>query len=245
MVVLRDRPDGVVAGAYQDAATALVGSVHQRHLHVLFRAALCRRRSALAAQPQRLGGVCPTVRRVVFRRARRLHRSAGRTAVGRSPLHPGRHRRRPVQPALHVQKSRRCPRRRAAGRHAQKPGRRSPLRGADLDSRLGNAASAIGRSTAQLGTGQRESGRGDSLAACRSDRDDLGVPVAPRQAHVAAAAGGLPVGDGIRAGVLGRALRDRHPAGLGARRDRVGGVRSSRRVVVPASRVEVSRRRLD
>ncbi len=128
MVVLRDRPDGVVAGAHQDAATAAVGSAHQRHLHVVFRPALCGRRSALAAQPKRLGGVCPTVRRVIFRRARRLHRSAGRTAVGRGPLHPGRHRRRPVQPAVHVQKPRRCPPRRAAGRHAHKPARRPPFR---------------------------------------------------------------------------------------------------------------------
>ena len=67
------------------------------------------------------------------------------------------------------------------GADAQKPARRPPLRRADLDSRLGNAASAIGRRTAQLRTGQRESGRGDSLAACRIDRDDLDVPVAPCQ----------------------------------------------------------------
>ena len=108
LVVLRHRPDGVAAGAHQDAATAVVGSDHQQHLHVVFRPALCRRRSALAAQPKRLGGVRPPIRRAVLRRARRLRGSAGRAAVGGRPLHPGRHRRRPVRPALHVPKRRGC-----------------------------------------------------------------------------------------------------------------------------------------
>jgi hypothetical protein len=242
MAVLRHCSDGVVAGADQDAATAVVGSDHQRHLHVVFRPALCRRRSALAAQPKRLGGVCPAVRRVVFRRARRLHRAAGSTAVGSSPLHPSQHRQWPVHPTLHVQKPRTRPARRAAGRHAPTPARCPPVCRADLDSRLGNAASAVGRSTGQLRAGQREPGRGDSLSAFRSDRDDLDIPVASCQGDVASAAGRLPAGDGLRAGVLRRALRDRHPAGLGARRDRVAGNQSSRFVVVPASRVEVSGR---
>jgi hypothetical protein len=205
-----------------------VGSGHQRHLHVVFRLALRRRRSALAAQPNRLGGVCPALRRVVVRRAGRLHRAACRATVGSSPLHAGRHRQWTVQPTLHVQKPRTCPPRRAAGQHAQSPARCPPLRRADLHSRLGHAAPAIGRSTAQLWTGQRQSGRGDPLSARRIDRDDLGVPVAPRQGGVASAAGGLPVGDGVRAGVLRRALRDRHPAGLGTCRDRATGARSIR-----------------
>ena len=225
MVVLRHRPDRVVAGAHQDAATAVVGGDHQRRLHVVFHPALCGRRSAVAAQPERLGSVCPAVRDVVLRRTCRLHRSAGSTAVGSRPLYTGRHRRWPVQPALHVQNSRTRPSRRAAGPDAQKPARCAPVRRADLDSRLGNAASAIGRRTGQLRTGQRESGRGDSLVACRTDRDDLGVPVATPQAQVAPAAGGLPVGNGLRARVLRRALRDRHPAGLGARCDGVAGLR--------------------
>ena len=225
MVVLRHRPDRVVAGAHQDAATAVVGGDHQRRLHVVFHPAVCGRRSAVAAQPERLGSLCPAVRDVVLRRTCRLHRSAGSTAVGSCPLYTGRHRRWPVQPALHVQNSRTRPSRRAAGPDAQKPARCAPVRRADLDSRLGNAASAIGRRTGQLRTGQCESGRGDSLVACRTDRDDLGVPVATRQAQVAPAAGGLPVGNGLRARVLRRAFRDRHPAGLGARGDRVAGIR--------------------
>ncbi len=189
----------------------------------------------------RLGGICPTVRRVVVRRARRLRRPAGSTAVGGRALHRGRHRQRPVQPACACSKPRRRSRRRAAGRDAHEPARRPSLRGADLHPRLGDAASAVGRSAGQLRTGQRESGRGDSLAARRGDRDDLDLPVAPGQARVASAAGGLPVGDGLRAGVLRRALRRRHPAGLGARRERVADVRPPRLVVVAASRVEVSR----
>ncbi len=244
MAVLRHRPDRVVARAHQDAAAAVVGSDHQRHLHVVFRPALCGRRSAVAAKPQRLGSVCATVRRVVLRRTRRLHRVAGSTAVGGGTLHGGRPRRRPVQPALHVQESRRCPARRAVGRHAQKSAWRPPVRRADLHSRLGNAASAIGRSTAQLRAGQRESGRGDSLAACRGDRDDLDVPLAPCQGKVAAAASGLPVGDGVCVGIRRRAFRGRHPAGLGARRDRLADVRPSRLLVVPASPVEISGHRL-
>jgi hypothetical protein len=208
VVVLRDRPDGVVAGAHQDAATAVVGSDHQQHLHVFFHLALRGRRSALAAQPERLGSVCPALRRVVFRRAHRLRCSAGGAAVGRSSLHPGRRRRRPVQSALHVQKSRRCPRRWVAGTDAQKSAGRPPLRRANLHSRLWNAASAVGWCAGQLATVQRESGRGDSVSACRIDRDDRGVFVAPCQGEVAAAVGGLSIGDGFRAGVLRRALRD-------------------------------------
>jgi hypothetical protein len=226
MVVLRNRPDGVVAGAHQDAATAVVGSDHQRHLHVVFRPALRRRRRALAAQPTRLGGVCPSVRHAVVRRAGRLRCPARRTAVGSRSLHPGQCRRWSVQPPLHVQQRCRCPARRAAGQHAQSSAGCAPLRRADLHSRLGDAAPAIGRSAAQLRTGQRQSGRGDSLPACRIDRDDLGVPVAPGQGAVASATGGLPAGDGLRAGVLRRALRDRHPPGLGTRRDGATGARA-------------------
>ncbi len=228
LVVLRHCADRVVAGAHQDAATAVVGSDHQRHLHVVFRPALRRRRSALAAQPQRLGGVCPAVRPAVVRRAGRLRCPTRRTAVGSRSLHPGQRRRWPVQPTLHVQERRGCPARRAAGQHAPKPTGCTPIHRADLHSRLGNAAPAIGRSTGQLRTGQRESGRGDSLPACRVDRDDLGVPVAAGTGAVASAAGRLPVGDGLRAGLLRRALRDRHPGGLGARRDGAPGARSVR-----------------
>jgi hypothetical protein len=240
MVVLWHCPDGVVAGAHQDAATAVVGSGYQQHLHVVFRPALRGCRRALAAQPKRLGSIRPAVRRIVIRRARRLRGPAVSAAVGCFALHPGRHCRRPVQPTLHVQEPRRCSPRRAAGRDAQKPARCPPVRRADLHSRLGNAASAVGRSAGQLRAGQRKSGRGNSLAACRLDRDDLDLPVAPGQAQVASAAGGLPVGDGLRAGVFRRALRDRHPAGLGARRDGVAGDRSSRLVVVTPPCVEVS-----
>jgi hypothetical protein len=242
VVVLRDRPDRVVAGAHQDAASAVVGSDHQRHLHVVFRPALCGRGSALVVQPKPLGRVCPTVRRVVLRRARCLHRAAGSTAVGSRPLHVGRRRRWPVQPALHVQKPRTRPTRRAAGRHAQKPARCPSVCGADLHSWLGNAAPAIGGSSGQLRTGQRESGRSDSLASCRGDGDDLGLSVAAGKGEVASVAGDLPVGNGLRAGVLRRALRSRHPLGLGAGIDRGAGNPSRRVVVVPAPRDEVIRR---
>ena len=149
----------------------------------------------------------------------------------------------PVRPTLHVPKLGRGSRRRAAGRDAHQPARCPPVRRADLHSRLGNAASAVGRRAGQLRTGQRESGRGDSLAARRVDRDDLDLPVAAGQAQVAPAAGGLPAGDGLRAGVLRRAFRHRHPARLGARRDGVAGVRPFRLVVVPPPQVEVSSRR--
>ncbi len=241
MVVLRHRPDRVVAGAHQDAAPAVVGSDHQRHLHVVFRPALCGRRSALAVQPKRLGGVCQTVRRVVLRRAGCLHRATGSAAVGSGPLHVGRRRRWPGQPALHVQKPRTRPARRAAGRHAQKPARCPSVCRADLHSWLGNAAPAIGGSSGQLRTGQRESGSSDSVAACRGDGDDLGLSVAAGKGEVASGAGGLPVGNGLRAGVLRRALRSRHLVGLGARNDR-GAVNPSCRVlVVPAPRDEVNR----
>ena len=87
----------------------------------------------------------------------------------------------PSNPPLHVPKSRGRSRRRAAGRDAHEPARCPPIRGADFYPRLGNAASAVGRRAGQLRTGQRESGRGDSLAARRVDRDDLDVPVATCQ----------------------------------------------------------------
>ena len=244
VVVLRHHPDGVVAGAHQDAATAVVGSDHQQHLHVVFHPALCCRRRAVAAQPKRLGGIRPTLRRLVVRRARRLRGHAGGAAVGRGALHPGQHRRWPVQPRLHVQKSRRCSRRRATRRDAQKPARRPPVRRADLHPGLGNAAFAVGRGAGQLRASQCESGGRNSLAACRIDGDDLDLPVAPGQARMASAAGGLPVGDGLRAGVFRRALRGRHPAGLGPRRDGVAGNGSSRLVVVAPACVEVSSPRL-
>jgi hypothetical protein len=124
VVVLRHRPDGVVTGAPEDAATTVVGSDHQQHLHVVFRLALRGRRRALAAQPQRLGGIRPPVRRAVIRRARRLHRHAGSAAVGSRALHRSRCRRWPVRPTLHVPKLCTRSRRRTAGRDAQKPARR-------------------------------------------------------------------------------------------------------------------------
>jgi hypothetical protein len=202
-----------------------VGSDHQQHLHVVFHPAVRGRGGALAVQPDRLGGIRPSVRCAVVRGGRRLRGPARGPAVGRGALHSGRHRQRPVEPAVHVPKRCRCSRRRTAGRDADESAGCSPIRGADFHARLGDAASAVGRRAGQLGTGQRESGRGDSLAARRVDRDDFDLPVAAGQAWVASAAGGLPVGDGLRAGVLRRALRRRHPAGLGARR---GGVSAAR-----------------
>lgn len=241
VVVLRHRPDRVVAGAHQDAASAVVGSDHQRDLHVVFRPALCSRRGALATQPQRLGRVCPTVRGVVLRGAGCLHRVAGGAAVGGRPLHAGRRCRWPVQSALHVRQPRSRPGWRAAGRHAPQPARCQPLRRADIDSWLGNIALAIGGSTGQLRPGQRESGRRDPLASCRSDGDDVGLSVAAGKGEVATAAGGLPVGDGLRAGVLRRALRRRHPVGLGAGVGRDAGNPSRRVVVVSAPRDHLNR----
>ena len=128
VVVLRHRPDRVVARALETAATSVVGSHHQRHLHVVFRLALRGRRRALAAQSKRLGGIHPAVRRTLIRRARRLHRHAGSAAVGGRTVHPGRHRRWPVGPTLHVPKLGRGSRRRTVGRNAHQPARRSPVR---------------------------------------------------------------------------------------------------------------------
>lgn len=51
LAVLRHRADGVVARTPQDAETALVGSRHQRGLHVVLRPAVRGRRCAMAAQP--------------------------------------------------------------------------------------------------------------------------------------------------------------------------------------------------
>ncbi len=118
----------------------------------------------------------------------------------------------------------------------------SPIRRANLHPRMGHAASPVGRGAAGLRTGQRQPGRGDSFAARRGDRDDFDLPVATGQARVASAAGGLSVGDGLRAGVLRRALRRRHPAGLGACRGGVRGDGAARLLVVAPSRVEITRR---
>jgi hypothetical protein len=128
VVVLWDHPNGVVAGAHQDGATAVVGSDYQQHLHVIFYPALRGRRGALAAQPERLGSVCPAVRPVVLRRAHRLRRAAGGAAVGSRSLHSGRHCWWPVQSALYVQKSRGCPRRWLAGSDAPQPAGCPPVR---------------------------------------------------------------------------------------------------------------------
>jgi hypothetical protein len=242
LVVLRHSADGLAAGAHQDGAATLVGNHHQQHLHVIFRLALCGRRCALAVQPDRVGGVRPPVRRAVFRRARGVRDGAGSAAVGGRELHTGRCRRWAVQPAVHVPRPRGCSRRRTAGRDAHEPARCAPIRGADLHPRLGDAASAVGRSAARLRTSQREPGRRHSIATRRGDGDDLDVPVATGQARLAPAAGGLPLGDGLRPGVRRRALRRRHPAGLGARRRGVGGDESRRLVVVAPPRGEISRR---
>jgi hypothetical protein len=203
VVVFRHYADGVVTGAHQDAATAVVGGDHQLHLHVVLHPPVCGRRIALARQPMRLGSVHPAVCRIVVRRPRRLCRLAGRAALGGRPLHRSRRGRWAAQSALHVQNSGRCPQRRAAGPHANKSARCPPICGAHLHARLGNAASAVGRSTGELRAGQRESGRGNSVSARRIDGDDRGVPLAPRQEMLASAAGGLRVGDGLRAGVCG------------------------------------------
>lgn len=219
----------------------MVGSHHQRHLHVVLRAAVCGRRSAVAAQPNRVGGLRPAVRRAVVRRARRVRRPAGRAAVGGRELYAGRGRRRAGQPTVHVPWRRGRSRRRTSGRNAHEPTRRSPVRGAHLHPWLGDAASAVGRGAARLWTGQRQPGRGDSLAARRGDRDDFDVPVATSQAWLAPAAGRLSAGDGVRAGVLRRALRRRHSDRLGPCRGGVGCDRPPRRLVVASPRVEVSR----
>jgi hypothetical protein len=221
----------------------VVGSDHQQHLHVVFHPALRGRGRALAVQPDRLGGIRPSVRCAVVRFGRRLRGPAGGPTVGGRALHSGRHRQRPVEPAVHVPKRCRCSRRRTAGRDADESAGCSPIRGADFHTRLGDPASAVGRRAGQLGTGQRKSGRGDSLAARRVDRDDFDLPVAAGQAQLASATGGVPVGDGLRAGVLGRAFRRRHLGGLGARRSGVSTPRPRRLVVVAAQCYEVSCRR--
>ncbi|MDT7734391.1 MAG: hypothetical protein QOE12_1565 [Mycobacterium sp.] len=220
---LRRRAHGLVARAHQDGSTTVVGNHDQRHLHVIFCAALHRRRRALAVQPNRVGSVRPPVRRAVIRRARGVRAAARRAAVGGGELHAGRCRWWPVGPAMHVSGSGECSRRRAAGCDADEPARRPPVRRADLHPRLGNAASAVGRGAARLRTGQREPGRCDSVATCRGDRDDLDVSVATGQTRLAPTAGGLPVSDGLRPGVLRRAFCRRHPVRLGARRGGVSG----------------------
>jgi hypothetical protein len=222
----------VVAGTPQNAATAVVGGGHQRRLHVIFRAAIRGRRSALAAQPRRLGRVCQAVRHVVVRLSRRLRPAAVGAAVGSRPLHGRRRRRRPVQPAVHVPQPRRSARRRAARRDAHQPARRPPFCGAHLHARLGHAAPTVRGGVARLRAGQREPGGGHPVAACRIVGDGRGVPVAARRGAVASAAGRLRGGDGVHVGVLGRALRHRHPAGLGAGRDRDARGRPSGVVVV-------------
>ncbi len=191
-------------------------------------------------QPDRVGGVRPPVRRAVLRRARGVRGGAGGAAVGGSELHAGRCRRWAVRPAVHVSRPGGCSRRRTAGRDAHEPARCPPVRGADLHPRLGNVTSAVGRSAARLRTGQREPGRSDSVATRRSDGDDLDVPVATGQARLAPAAGGLPIGDGVRLGVLGRAFRRRHLARLGARRSGVSTPRPTRLMVVAAPCIEIS-----
>ena len=238
--VLRHGPDGVAAGAHQAGAATAVGSADQQHLHVVLRVAVRGRRGALAAQPHRVGGVRPPVHGFVVRRARGVRAAARRAAVGRSELHSCRRRRWSGQPAVHVPRPRGRSRRRTARRDAHEPAGRPPVRGAHLHPRLGDAASPVGRRAARLRAGQREPGGGDSLAARGGDRDDLDLPVAPGQARLASAVGGLPVGDGFRAGVLRRALRRRHPAGLGAGRRGLGGDEPRRLVVVAAPRGEIS-----
>jgi hypothetical protein len=240
MAVLRHGPNRVAAGAHQDAGTAVVGSDHQRHLHVVFHPAVRRRRRAVAAQPRRLGRVRAAVRRAVVRRARRLRGDARGTAVGGGALYPGRNCRRPVYPTLHVQKRGRCSGRRTAGRDAPKPARRKPIRRADLHPRLGNAASAVRRGAAQLRAGQCESRGGHPFPARRVDRDDLDLLVAPGQTRMASTPGRLPLGDGLHAGVCRRTLRGRHSAGLGAGRVGVADHGPSRLVVVTPSCVDVS-----
>jgi hypothetical protein len=239
VVVLRHCPDGVVAGALENAATAVVGSDYQQRLHVIFHRALRGRRCALAAQPKRLGGLRPAVRRAVIRRARRLRRPAG-SALGGRTMHPRRRCRWPVRPALHVPKPCGSSRRRTARGDAHQSARRSPVHRADIHSRLGNDESAVGRSAGQLRTGQRESGRGGSLTARRADRNDLDFSVAAGQARLAPTAGGVPAGDGVRAGVLRRALRLRHPVGLGAGCDGDRGVRPVRHAALSPPCVDVS-----
>jgi hypothetical protein len=220
----------------------MVGGDHQRHLYVVLRPAVSGRRGSLAPQPNRMGRLRPTFRRAVVRGPGRVRGPAGRPAVGGRGLHTGRCRRRPCQSTVHVPRGRPRSRRRTAGRDAHQPARRSPDRRTDLYPRLGNATSAVGWGAARLRPGQRQLGRRDSLAARRGHRDDLDVLVATSQARVAPVAGGLSVGDGLRAGVLRRALRCRRSVRLGAERRGVGGDGSRRLVVVAPSRLDVSYR---
>ena len=241
LAVLWHGADGMAAGTHQARAATMVGSDHQQHLHVVLRAALHRRRRALAARPSRVGGLRPAVRRSVLRRAGHLCGAAGRATVGGRKLHTRRCRRRPGQPAMHVPRRRRRSRRRSAGRIAWRSARGASVCGAHLHPRLGDPAFAVGRGAAELRSGQRQSGCGHPLAARRGDRDDLHVPVATGQARVARTSGRLPAGDGVRAGVLRRTLRHRHPAGLDARGGGVRGGGSARGVVVTAPRRSVTR----
>ena len=66
---------------------AVVGSLDQHGVHVVFHPPLRRGRRALAAQSRRLEGVRSAIRRVVIHRAGDLHRVSRRAAVGRRPVH--------------------------------------------------------------------------------------------------------------------------------------------------------------
>lgn len=226
--VLRGGAHSVAAGTAQVGPTAVVGGGHQRRLHVIFHPAVRDRRAVVAAQPRRLGSVRPAIRRAVVCRSDRLRAGAVGAAVGGRALHRRPDRRRPVQPTVHVPEPRGGARRRAAGRHAHAPSRRTPVCGTDLQPGLGHPAFALSAGLTRLRAGQREPGGGHPVAACRAVGDDRGVSVAPRPVVVAPTAGGLRADDGVHAGVLGRALRDRHPAGLGAGRDPAAGARPPR-----------------
>src|SRR4051794_25140525 len=92
--------------------------------------------------------------------------------------------------------------------------------GADRRPRLGQAESALRHRAHRPGAVQRQPRRGHSVTTCGDDGGGGGVPLAPRVSRVAAGAGGLRTRHGVHAGLYRRALRRRHPAGLGVRRDR-------------------------
>jgi hypothetical protein len=73
-----------------------------------------------------------------------------------------------------------------------------------------------GARAARRGSGQRQPGDGHPVAACGTVGDDRGLPVGAGGALAASRPGRLRAGHGVRAGLLGRALRGRHPGGLGA-----------------------------
>ena len=137
VAVLRDDADRVAAGAAEASRSALVGGGDQQRLHVVLHPSLRGGRGAVAAGPRGMEVVRQAVRRAQCRGIGDLRGTARRTAMGGRPLHPGRHRRRPRQPAVHVQVGARRARRWRARRDAVHAGRRQQLDRADRRPRAG------------------------------------------------------------------------------------------------------------